>query len=132
MTSGISRQSASCRHRCCGGTNDGDGLDADDARALAERLQAEIDAGHTEAYSLRYASSREQLPDEPCETCGGTGTRKPYPKTGAGDPHKDGIVCDGCDGNGYTRPFAANYSFSTDNVQQFVNFLRDSGGFQIH
>ena len=37
-------------------SNDGDGLDAAGALALADALETEIDAGRTEAYARRYAS----------------------------------------------------------------------------
>ena len=38
------------------GSNDGDGLDAAGAVALADALQAEVNANRTEAYSRAYAS----------------------------------------------------------------------------
>src|SRR5262249_16297545 len=64
-------------------SNDGDGLDAKASVALADKLQAEIDAGRTAKWADKY--------DE-------------------GAP-------------------AAVYPFSVDNVQNFVKFLRASGGF---
>ena len=42
--------------------NEGDGLDAAGAVALAEALQKEIDAGRTESYARRYKSAQERCP----------------------------------------------------------------------
>lgn len=134
--------------------NEGDGLNAAGALALADALQKEIDAGRTEPYARRYASEREMMPDVPCNICAGTGVRKPPPEpkpdadpndpfpdlveefdprkhSGAGDLKEGGIKCNGCDGGGYVRPWASCYPFSTDNVTAFAAFLRESGGFVI-
>jgi hypothetical protein len=66
-------------------SNDGDGLDRDDALALADLLQAEIDSGRTASFAARHAGS---------------------------------VARYGC-------------QFSVENVQEFVTFLRGSGGFVI-
>jgi hypothetical protein len=71
------------------------------------------------------------MPDEPCDICAGTGVRKPEPHCGAGDLKEGGIKCNGCKGEGYVRPWASHYPFSTENVRNFVAFLRESGGFVI-
>ena len=60
-------------------TNDGDGLNACDSIRLADRLQAELDAGRTESYARIYQSKQAAMPKEPCIICGGTGTRRPVP-----------------------------------------------------
>src|SRR5262249_29445884 len=60
-------------------TNDGDGLNACDSIRLADRLQAEVDAGRTESYARIYQSKQAAMPKEPCIICGGTGTRHPVP-----------------------------------------------------
>jgi hypothetical protein len=112
-------------------SNDGDGLDGEASMLLADLLQKEIDSGRTERYARLRQSQIEQAPNEPCSLCEGTGTHKPAPERGAGDPTKDGIVCNSCDGNGYVRPWVDNYSFSVENVQEFANFLRDCSGFEI-
>jgi hypothetical protein len=71
------------------------------------------------------------MPNEPCRLCEGTSTREPGPKGGAGDPTKNGVVCNGCNGRGYVLPSVANYEFSVEIVQEFVYFLRHCGGFEI-
>ena len=103
-------------------SNDGDGLDADGAVKLADALQAEIDAGRTAAREKEYMAELDALPDETCRYCQGTGMRK------------DMVVANGCNacrGKGTVRPSEASYPFSAENVQEFVNFLRASGGFEI-
>jgi hypothetical protein len=112
-------------------TNDGDGLDAADAIALADALQAEINSNRAEPYARRRQSEIEMMPNEPCWLCEGTGTRKPVPDVGAGDLKLGGIKCNGCKGSGYVRPPDDSYRFSVENVIAFIAFLRDCGGFQI-
>jgi hypothetical protein len=112
-------------------SNDGDGLNEAGSIALADALQAEIDSGRTAAYALRYRSEQEKAPNEKCFLCEGTGTRKPVPERGAGD-QITGIRCNNCQGEGYVRPMATNYPFRTENVREFVAFLRGCGGFRIN
>lgn len=119
---------ARCRHW---DTNDGDGLDASGATALADALQAEIDAGRCADYAASYEAKIKAMPDETCDLCQGTGTRQPLPIRGAGDPKAGGIPCNGCGGTGAVRPPQTHYPFTEDNVQNFVRFLRASGGFRI-
>ncbi len=109
----------------------GDGLDAAGALALAEALQKEIDTNRTDAFARRFNSGQEMLPNEPCNICDGTGVRITFPHLGAGDLKKGGIVCNKCQGAGNVRPWASYYAFSTENVANFVAFLRESGGFDI-
>jgi hypothetical protein len=80
-------------------SNDGYGLNAEHALALADRLDTEIREGRCDRYALRYKSAQEMAPDEPCWLCDGTGTRKPVPEVGAGDMIT-GIKCNSCGGEG--------------------------------
>lgn len=105
-----------------GHTNDGDGLDAAGSAMLAGALQREIDLGECRRYGERYAKTIAALPDEKCDLCNGTGIRIFQEKP---------IKCNGCEGKGHKRPWAAHYPFSVENVQEFVYFLRDCGGFEI-
>jgi len=93
---------------------DGDGLDAAAAVALAEALQKEVDSGRTETFAQEREATMP-MRDEECHACGGTGWRPP------GAPR----VVD------YVRPRTRLYPFSTENVVNFIAFLRDSGGFAI-
>jgi len=104
-------------------SNDGDGLSAEDSVKLADILQALINDGSTARYEQKRKEMLDAMPDESCDLCDGTGTRN------------DAIVrgeCNTCAGTGAVRPFDTYYPFSVDNVQLFVNFLRDCGGFEIN
>jgi hypothetical protein len=101
-------------------TNDGDGLDADRALQLADRLQAELGSGRTAHYAQIRASRLEAVPNEPCDICHGTGART------------DGNQCPACGGTGYVRPWETVYPFAVENVAEFIAFLRACGGFQIY
>jgi hypothetical protein len=108
-----------------------DGLGADDSLRLADILQREIDLGRTERFARIYASKQEATPNEPCDLCEGTGTRKRAPEGGAGDPKNGGSRCNGCDGTGFRRPFDCDCPFNVENVVRFLAFLRGCGGFMI-
>ena len=114
---------AKCKHW---GFNDGDGLGVADSVELAKILQAELDSGRCEKFEKDYQTDLESMDKEPCTICAGTGRRAEIPKTGAG-----GIHCNGCDGEGKVLPWATHYPFSAENVQEFVDFLKECGGFQI-
>ena len=49
--------------------NDGDGLNEEDALALADALQAELDSRRCEAYAKTRQAKLEAMPDEPCPVC---------------------------------------------------------------
>lgn len=105
-----------------GHTNVGDGLNDKNSVKLADILQKEIDAGRTLSYEKRYTHKIETTPDVTCDICHGTGKRDDQFVKGE---------CNGCEGKGTRRPWSAHYPFSVENVQQFVHFLRDCGGFEI-
>lgn len=106
--------------------NDGAGLNEEDSLRLAKALRAEIDFGRTKKYEEEYNQMLKDLPDEVCSTCGGTGFRKVPPETGAG-AHS----CNVCNKKGRKRPWSTWYSFSEENVKEFVKFLEECGGFKI-
>ena len=103
-------------------TNDGDGLDAEGARRLADVLELEILSGHTAEYAQRRQQELDAMPDKVCEVCKGTGKRTDMKM-------KDD--CNGCKGTGKQRPFETYYSFDVENVIEFAHFLRESEGFEI-
>ena len=127
-----------------GHTNSGDGLDAESARELAVRLFIALASGETKEYEEEYRKEVAALPRETCVLCGGTGIRKDEVgiKMGMHDKKLDEARqalygrefgwCNGCDGHGSTENWHTNYPFSVENVQEFAEFVRDSGGFGIH
>lgn len=110
-----------------GHSNDGDGLNAADSVILADLLEQELTSGRTADALMMYELELEALPDEFCNICAGTGKRLPPPVCGAGDQ-----PCNGCQATGRRRPFETYYHTSVEDIQEFVAFLRASGGFEIH
>jgi hypothetical protein len=100
-------------------SNDGDGLNAEDSIKLADALQREIDNGECARYAKECQEKAELSPFVPCVLCKGTG--------GAGSV-PTGSKCIRCGGSGLTL---VPDPLEVENVQEFVDFLRDSGGFQI-
>lgn len=109
-----------------GQMNDGAGLEDKQARNLGARLFKLIADGHTKNFAESYKKELDNLPDEDCEICGGTGKRLPPPEVGPGE-----TPCNGCGATGKCRPWATEYPFSEENVQEFAKFCIASGGFEI-
>ena len=58
-----------------GFSNDGDGLDAEDAAALGRVLNAEVESGETKRFQEWFEGYLAAIPDEECKLCHGTGER---------------------------------------------------------
>lgn len=123
--------------------NDGDGLDAAGAAQLAHVLHTNIKSGATKNFEQRYNEHLASLPRRKCEWCEGTGVRTDKVGIDMGMPEKAlepevAILtgrthgwCNGCSGEGTCEHPEASYPFSAENVQEFADFLEDSGGFKI-
>ena len=102
------------------------------AKKIAARLR-KVDKD-LEDHQIDHERRMNNLPDEECDLCGGTGKRKgPLNeeefylfKSGPGEIH-----CDDCNGKGIQRPFITNYHFRADIVRAFAEFCEYSGGFTI-
>jgi hypothetical protein len=103
-------------------SNDGDGLGARDSKELAKTLETMLKTGQTKAYETAYRLQQEALPDEVCEICHGSGRRVDMSVANG---------CNGCAGTGKGRNWDAEYPFSVENVEEFVAFLKECGGFKI-
>lgn len=126
-----------------GHSNDGDGLDADEARTLGECLLADIDSGATSEYEDEYRKHLASLPVEDCPWCGATGIRTDEVGVKQGMPTaeleestailvgRNHGTCNACKGFGKQESWATNYPFSVENVREFAEFLLDCGGFEI-
>lgn len=130
-----------CRHW---NSNDGDGLDAEQSLKLANVLIQEIATGATLEYERAWTKHHKELPDLECNFCHGTGVRtdsvgqqmrmptRQIPMDDDTHPRAGQIGwCNACNGTGHVRPFESQYPFDVDNVREFADFLRDSGGFSI-
>jgi hypothetical protein len=126
-----------------GDTNDGDGLDEEGAKALSLVLKVSLSDGTCEAYQANRNREIAELPNEECNLCNKTGIRtdnigkeqgmdtKVLPDDKAIMLGRDTGWCNGCDGLGWKPHFATHYPFSKENVQEFAEFLAESGGFSI-
>ncbi len=116
---------ANCKHWQ---SNDGDGLDAADAAALASVLETRIDDGTLDKLIAERDAYIEALPDEPCSLCEGAGRRSDELAIEHGWDKKP---CNACKGSGTQRPFETHYPQDVENVREFATFLKASGGFRI-
>ena len=130
--------------RHCSGwhTNDGDGLNATNAKRLAAVLEAALASGKVAMLvALRVARFR-RLPDEPCPWCDSTGVRgdevgqehglDQRTIDDVGHPrHGQTGWCNGCDGRGSNRPRETFYRVHDADVREFADFVKNSGGFWI-
>lgn len=132
-----------CRHWF---SNDGDGLDASQAHALADALEFEIASGRCKAYARARKAQIDALqaevdasPDLACPICDGSGiwvvpaidVHNPFPFDA---PAGSKISCWRCGGTGSVRPdgpYQWHSVLSVENVKRFIAFLRDCGGFAI-
>ena len=106
--------------------NNGTKIVSPKADKIAKKLQETIDNGTAAKYEKEYMTNLKTMGKIDCDICAGTGKRKKVPATGAGK-----YKCNGCNGTGKTDPFAKSYPFSVENLQEFIEFVKNSGGFRI-
>lgn len=128
-------------------TNDGGGLDGNQAVILAHRLQELADDGTIAARVKARTDYLDGLADLHCSYCEGSGIRADArgkelslhqrvigKDTGAALSHpRLGQTgwCNSCNGIGHLRPSETLYHVETDDVVEFIDFLRNCGGFEI-
>ena len=110
-----------------GHSNDGDGLDAKEARKLGSLLRQDIASGFAAKYEKDYNEMIESLEKIVCERCNNTGKVK-YTSVGDNESERK---CHACEGTGMIVDFRAHYPFSVENLQAFADFCFHSGGFSI-
>jgi hypothetical protein len=124
--------------------NSGDGLNAESSAKLADALDKMLVNGEVTAYINMREMRIKQLPNEmTCHVCQGTGviiedmTRQRgmrehelAAEKGFG-PNYGGTRCGCCNGRGWLRNPDKEYYLCVDDIRQFSEFLRASGGFQI-
>lgn len=102
--------------------NNGDRIPESKAIKIADELDKLLKSGEVARYVKERDEELENLPDEGCELCHGTGIRN--------DEHVKG-KCNACEGKGKRRPIATWYGLDVKNVENFSKFCRESGGFEI-
>ena len=91
-------------------------------KVVSDTLDKLIQDGQTARYETEYRQWQNALPDEACDICKGTGQRD--------DAFVQG-KCNACEGAGTVKAWLTNYPFEVDNVKEFAEFCRESGGFRI-
>ena len=98
-------------------------IDGAKALKLADVLKEIIkDRSHID-YVNKRNERLDDLPLEDCDHCNATGIRN--------DEHVQG-TCNGCDGKGKKKSFETYYRLDVESIEQFEDFCRHSGGFEIH
>jgi predicted metal-binding protein len=105
-----------------GHSNSGHEITEAQCEVICKRLTEALDNGETEEYKKGYYFALENLPLVKCDTCEGVGERN--------DQYVQG-ECNACHGKGERKDFATHYPFEIKNVEEFRNFIRESGGFAI-
>ena len=105
-----------------GSYNDGHRINAVKAIYIADKIKELDESGELDAYEEQFESSRKAIPKQTCQHCNGSGVRN--------DEHVQG-KCNGCDGTGKADRIETAYPFEADNVRNFGDFCRHSGGFEV-
>lgn len=95
-------------------SNSGDGLNAQDSRQLAFKINDHISSGEAEKYVVEYYKRIDSLPKEEC-------LRRV----------EDHTNCNICEGTGMMESFMKSYHINVENITEFKDFLMDCGGFSI-
>ena len=101
------------------------------AQEISDRLEQVLKNGDLHKYRDGRNEFLNELPDENCKVCNGTGVRED--EIGKKARKKDEeYKCNGCQGRGKNENFAKNYDFDIDFVMDFAKFCEQSGGFSIY
>ncbi len=123
--------------------NDGDGLDAKDAKELGKLLEEKINEGTATKLVDAYNLHKSNLPQENCFICEGTGVRtdavgiqdgqheKALAKEVAVVVGREFGWCNGCAGYGKKEHMDVSYGTSVECLKEFATFAYHSGGFEI-
>lgn len=124
-------------------SNDGDGLNDEDAKKLSELLEEDLGDGVVANYLEARAVWLSELPREDCKLCQNTGIRSDDIGLAQSMPEKElspevqiltGRTmgwCNACDGVGSKESWETNYFVDAEDIAEFAKFLRECGGFEI-
>lgn len=108
--------------------NDGHYIPTDTAKRISLRLEHFIKQGDVKRYEKEREEYLTNLPDEQCDICDKEEVR--YDNVAK----KNGIygsTCNRCNGTKKVRPWECSCPFSEENVKKFIEFCKNSGGFEI-
>lgn len=114
-----------------GHTNSGDGLNASDAKKLANLIKKDLENGRAEKWKDNYYAYLDSLQKEPCDICSSTGKQIVIVKDNDIELQQERL-CFTCNGEGVREPWVKNYPFTLENLQAWWEFLDNCGGFNIH
>lgn len=107
-------------------SNDGDGLNGHDAKRLGERLLERVASGYARQYIKEYCEYLAALPDIPCTSCEGTGSKLQVLSVGTGM-----YSCYSCRGTGLVEASDKPCYLMVELIIEFADFCIASGGFEI-
>lgn len=126
-----------------GHSNDGDGLDGEKSLLLAKLLEEDLSTGRAQEYIAQRNKRLAELPLEDCELCEATGIRtdkigvehlmneKELTPELASILGRDKGWCNGCNGEGKKQNFMTSYYLDHEDLEEFAQFLKACGGFEI-
>ena len=107
-------------HMSAGGSNDGIKIPKTTSLRMACRLIQAEDDGRLDKYEEEYEKWRNNLEDEKCVGCNGTGIHTHLQEK-----------CNPCDGKGMAKNFMKSYPFKANVAKRWRKFVESSGGFQV-
>ena len=105
--------------------NSGHEIDQGKAQKIAAGLMQKIESGEMEKFIEAYTKHLDELPEEICDFCDGSGLRNL-------EDSNDIVQCNGCQGTGKVKSFETNYPMDVKNMKDFAEFSQNSGGFEIY
>ena len=108
-----------------GSHNSGHEINKEKAQRIATSLKQKIESGEMEEFIEAYKKHFDELPDEPCDICDGSGLRNLFDSN-------DVANCNVCKGTGKIKHFDSNYPMDLGNMKDFAAFCESSGGFEIY
>jgi len=110
--------------------NDGHEYNETTALEISDRLESLLKDGTLQKYKDERDSYLNELKDEKCNVCNGTGVREDEIGKKAREKDEE-YKCNGCQGKGEKEHFNKSYGFDVDFVMDFAKFCEQSGGFSI-
>ena len=91
---------------------------------IAKRLEKSIKNGDLQKWEQEREQTLAELGMVECDICEGTGYRNM-------DDSNTPTICNACKGKKEKPHFMTGYPWDRENLKQFIEFCKDSGGFRI-